>query len=130
MFDFGERLKNLRKENNWTQERLANKIGLSKTVISKYENNIQMPTLDTLIKMAVLFNVSMDYIAGIEKNQTMSLIGLSPEQSEIIHELSKIFVKKENIRKSNFNSKEYEIIGKIIVELFKTTTNEQIYRKL
>lgn len=123
MFDFGERLKNLRKENNWTQERLANKIGLSKTVISKYENNIQMPTLDTLIKMAVLFNVSMDYIAGIEKNQTMSLIGLSPEQSEIIHELSKIFVKKENIRKSNFNSKEYEIIGKIIVELFKTTSN-------
>lgn len=119
MFDFGERLKDLRKANNWTQQQLANKIGLSKTVISKYENNIQMPTIDTLVKLAALFNVSMDYITGLEKTHTMSLIGLTPEQAEIIRELSKIFIKKEKIRKNIFTTKEYEIIGKIIVELYK-----------
>lgn len=48
MFDFGERLKKLRKEKNWTQQQLANKIELSKTVISKYENGIQMPNLTRL----------------------------------------------------------------------------------
>lgn len=116
MFDFGERLKELRKDKNWTQQQLANKIELSKTVISKYENNIQMPTLDTLIKLAAIFNVSMDYMAGLEKSQTISLVGLTAEQSEIISKLAKIFQNKGIIRQMNFSSEQYEIIGKIIVE--------------
>lgn len=116
MFDFGERLKELRKNKNWTQQQLANKIELSKTVISKYENNIQMPTLDTLIKLAAIFNVSMDYITGLEKPQTISLVGLTTEQSEIISVLAKIFQNKGISRQMNFSSEQYEIIGKIIVE--------------
>jgi len=116
MFDFGERLKELRKEKNWTQQQLANKIELSKTVISKYENGIQMPTLDTLIKLAAIFNVSMDYFTGLEKPQTISLVGLTAEQSEIIRGLTKVFLNKGMSRKTNLTSEQYEIIGKIIVE--------------
>lgn len=116
MFDFGERLKELRKNKNWTQQQLANKIELSKTVISKYENNIQMPTLDTLIKLAAIFNVSMDYITGLEKPQTISLVGLTADQLEIISGLAKIFQNKGINRQMNFSSEQYEIIGKIIVE--------------
>lgn len=61
---FGERMKQLRIENNLTQEELAKKLSLSKSNISKYESNDVEPNIDTLNKLATLFNVSLDYLLG------------------------------------------------------------------
>lgn len=44
--NFGEILKNLRKSRNLTQKELGAKIGLSKAVVSKYENGMGYPTYD------------------------------------------------------------------------------------
>lgn len=60
MFDFGLRIRELRKSRNMSQEDLGRRIGRSKPVISSYENNIKIPPLDVLISISTVFNVSLD----------------------------------------------------------------------
>lgn len=64
MSSFGERLKELRKDFNLTQEQLANKFFLNKSSISRYENGTQLPEHDQLEKIADYFGVSIDYLLG------------------------------------------------------------------
>ena len=64
--DFGENFKKLRKSRNITQKELGAKIGLSKAVVSKYENGMGYPTYDVLIRIAQYFCVTTDYLLGLE----------------------------------------------------------------
>lgn len=58
----GERIRKLRKENKLSQAELANKIDVVSHMISQYENDKVMPSTETIIKIAKLFNVSIDYL--------------------------------------------------------------------
>lgn len=58
----GDKLSKLRKENNYTQEQLADVLGVSRQAISKWESNITYPETDKLIRMSELFNCSLDYL--------------------------------------------------------------------
>ncbi len=84
MFDFGLRIRELRESRNMSQETLGRRVGRSKPVISSYENNLKTPPLDVLINMANVFNVSLDYLVGIEKKETVSVDGLTPSQVETV----------------------------------------------
>ncbi|WP_202707632.1 helix-turn-helix domain-containing protein [Sporosalibacterium faouarense] len=64
MATFGERFKELRKEKNLTQEKLAVKFYLNKSSISRYEQNKQIPEIDLLEQFSDFFNVSIDYLLG------------------------------------------------------------------
>lgn len=64
--NFGERLKELRLERNIGQIQLAEAIGVGKSIISQWELNRCEPTLSNLIKIAKYFEVSIDYLAGLE----------------------------------------------------------------
>ncbi|QEK12756.1 helix-turn-helix transcriptional regulator [Crassaminicella thermophila] len=66
---FGDRLKELRIENNMTQEELAKKFNTGKASISHYESNRRMPDASTIEKFADFFNVSVDYILGRTNNK-------------------------------------------------------------
>jgi transcriptional regulator with XRE-family HTH domain len=54
----------LREESNLTIEQLAEKLGTVKQAISKYENNQREPKYETLVKIAEIFNVSIDFLFG------------------------------------------------------------------
>lgn len=58
----GEKLAKLRKENNYTQEQLADVLGISRQAISKWESSIAYPETDKLIRISELFNCSLDYL--------------------------------------------------------------------
>ena len=64
---FSENLKQLRSEKNIGQVELAKKIGVSKGVISLWENGLREPKLSNLINIASYFNVSLDYLAGLKE---------------------------------------------------------------
>ena len=64
--NFSERLKELRLENNLGQIELAKKLGVSKGIVSLWENNLREPKLSNLIIIAKFFNVSIDFLAGLE----------------------------------------------------------------
>lgn len=67
----GEKLSKLRKENNITQEQLADTLGVSRQSISKWENNEAYPETDKLIHMSEMFRCSLDYLLkdSVEKTQ-------------------------------------------------------------
>lgn len=67
-------LKSLRKGKRVSQEQLGNNLGFGKNTISQYETGIREPNLDTLIKLADYFNVSVDYLIGREKNTTTEVV--------------------------------------------------------
>lgn len=58
------RIKEERLNLNMNQEELGNKIGISNKNISKYESGIAKPNLDTLARLADIFNCSTDYLLG------------------------------------------------------------------
>lgn len=61
---FSERLRELRTDRSITQIALASALGVSKGVISLWENGLREPTLSNLIAIADFFDVSLDYLAG------------------------------------------------------------------
>lgn len=66
---FGEKLSLLRKENNYTQEQLAELLQVSRQSISKWESGLAYPETDRLIKIGKLFSCSMDYLLNDETTQ-------------------------------------------------------------
>ncbi len=62
----GERLKLLRIEKGLTQKQVAEIIGLTVKGYNFYELNLREPPIDTLKKLCKLFNVSSDYLLGLE----------------------------------------------------------------
>ena len=66
METFGVRLRNLRQENKIGQVELAKLIGVGKSIISLWERDECEPTLTKIIALAKFFNVSLDYLAGLE----------------------------------------------------------------
>jgi len=64
MATFSKRLKKLRKKNKVTLDELAREIDITKTTISRYENEKRVPKMDTVKKIADYFNVTTDYLIG------------------------------------------------------------------
>ena len=64
--NFATRLRELRIENNLSQQKLAIEIGVTQKAIDFWEKNINEPKASYIIKLAKYFNVSADYILGIE----------------------------------------------------------------
>lgn len=55
-----------RKANNLTQEELSKQLGGSKNLVSNYENRISTPDIYTLVKLADIFDITLDELAGRE----------------------------------------------------------------
>ena len=84
MVDFGKKLKKMRLESGYTQQQLATKLGITKSVVSYYELQERYPSPEVLIRLARIFNVSTDYLLGLETTEMISLSGLDAEDIIII----------------------------------------------
>lgn len=65
---FGDRLKELRKECNLTQEDIGNLCGVAKNTVSNWENNANQPSFEIVKKLAQYFGVTADYLLGLNQN--------------------------------------------------------------
>ncbi len=70
---FNEKLKMLRKENNLTQEKLAEKLNVSRQAITKWENNEGTPDIENLKQISILFDTTIDELVKDEKNITIGV---------------------------------------------------------
>lgn len=119
----GEKLSKLRKENNYTQEQLADVLGISRQAISKWESDITYPETDKLIRICKLFNCSIDYlliedeICSNQKNKNTSICKLLPENQLLMSEVSKyidmLFLYQRK------NAKTEELKEKLLNEMIK-----------
>jgi transcriptional regulator with XRE-family HTH domain len=64
MLDIGSKIATLRKAKKWSQEELAKKVNSSRVMIGNYERNSNTPSIDIILKIAKVFDVSIDYLAG------------------------------------------------------------------
>lgn len=63
--NFGEKIKQLRIEKEWTQEYVANQLNISMGALSRYETGMYEPkSLDLIKDFSILFDVSTDYLLG------------------------------------------------------------------
>ena len=103
MIIIGERIKELRKKEKYTQTELANLLGVTKSTIAAYENNSRLPSYDVLIKMAEVFKVSIDSLLLDRTEVVLDAHGLSIEQVHILNNLISYF-RRRNIIEDMFVS--------------------------
>lgn len=88
----GRRIKDLRIEQNLSQQQLGDLLGVSKVSICGYENGSRIPSLDIFNAMINIFGVSADYLLGREmfvvaEEESEYLAHLSKEEVDLVHEL-------------------------------------------
>ena len=76
MTKFNERIYALRKANNFTQEEIAQELKVSRQTISNWETGTAQPTIDKVIELANVFDVSMDELIGRSENKTKKASGI------------------------------------------------------
>ncbi len=84
---FGSRLKQLRSSKNLRQEQLGRLVGVNKTAIHYYENDMRQPPYETLIRLASIFNVTTDYLLGCEKKNVIDVSGLTTSEMTLVRSL-------------------------------------------
>ena len=83
MMTLGDKLSKLRKENNYTQEQLAELLNVSRQAISKWESNASYPETDKLIRISTLFDCSLDYLLKEELDTSEKTHEKIPESNYI-----------------------------------------------
>lgn len=78
---FGEKLKKLRKENNITQDELAEKIYVTRTAISKWETGTGYPSLDSLKMLSKIFGTSLDDLISDEDIENQKILNKKKAKS-------------------------------------------------
>jgi transcriptional regulator with XRE-family HTH domain len=84
MVDLGDKLRALRTEKRLTQLQVAQNVGVTKSVISAYENCVRYPSYSVLRKLASLYNVTADYLLGINNKRSIDITGLTDKQIEVL----------------------------------------------
>ncbi|MBS5852930.1 MAG: helix-turn-helix domain-containing protein [Bacilli bacterium] len=90
---WNKRIRDLREDNDMTQDDLASQLGISKRTLLRYESGVSEPTISVLISLSLLFNVSVDYIIGTKDTTEIDEISIKNELDSVIKSLEKI--KKE-----------------------------------
>ena len=72
----GARIKELRKEFGLSQVELATRMEVTKQTISNWENENIQPSIDMLVDLANIFNVTTDYLLGLDDVPRLSIEGL------------------------------------------------------
>ena len=83
MATFAERLKSLRREKGWSQQRLADELELSNSSVNMYERGEREPGFETMEAIADLFNVDMNYLYGRTDIKIADPIVLAPKKPTI-----------------------------------------------
>lgn len=92
VYDLGLRLKELRERKKLSQAQVAKRLSLTRSSISGYENNIAVPSIDVLTKMALMYGSTADYILGIDSRQVIVLDGLTDHQATLIQDMINMLV--------------------------------------
>lgn len=95
----GQFIKELRKKKGFTQEQLAETLGVSSRSISRWENGINMPDFDIVIQLANLFEISIEeFLDGEKKEDIMnkekvdSMLKVSDYENEQKLRMTKILI--------------------------------------
>ena len=85
MMNIGNVIKKYRKELGYTQEEMANRLGVTTPAVNKWENGNSNPDIELLAPIARLLHISLDILLSFHENLT------DLEIEELIHKMDKMF---------------------------------------
>ena len=94
LFSIAERIRALREKSGMTQAELARLLGLSRSGINAWEMGLPIPSTPYIVELSKSFNVSSDYLLGIENTSSISVKGLNEREVSIIADLGSCLSKK------------------------------------
>lgn len=106
---FANRLKIERENKGLSQVDLADRLGVSKQTIYKYEKGIAIPSVDTLVEIANIFDCSMDYLFGRTDKRSVAIV-------EVEHEgkIAKVGVPKDQAHRiSEIEQEVHKLLNEI-----------------
>lgn len=83
-------IKELREDNNMSQKELAKMLDISEKTLYRYECGTHEPPISTLLKISKIFNVSLNYIVGLDSLSINDVDNLKKELQNIEDTISKI----------------------------------------
>lgn len=86
----GNRIKQLRQQRGWSQAQLANKLNVHQKQISGYERDIHSPSIELLVRLAELFNVSLDYIAFDNREEKNIIPIADRELMQVVQQIDQL----------------------------------------
>ena len=94
-YELAENIKKLRIQKHLTQKELGSRLGITTSTVASYESQDRLPSIAVLIKLSSVFNVSIEYLLGINKNKTIDVSELSDEQVSALNVIVEQF-KEDN----------------------------------
>lgn len=101
LFTLADRIKSLRERTGITQAETARQLGISRSGVNAWEMGLSVPSTQYIIELAKIFDVSTDYLLGMENTSSISVKGLTPKQVSVLLDTIECF--KEVNEKNNSN---------------------------
>jgi len=88
-----QKLKQLRMSHNYSQKEVADKLGISPSVVSGYETGERTPSTEVLLSLSYLYKCSTDYLLGKSNEKPVVILdtdGLNQEQIQVLQSLIEV----------------------------------------
>ena len=82
-----DRIKSLREQQNRTQSDLAKQLGITRSSVNAWEMGISVPSTQYIVELAHIFNVSTDYLLGVNTTSSIGVAGLTDKDIELVNSI-------------------------------------------
>lgn len=86
-FSLADRLKMIRENAGMTQSQLAKSLHLTRSAVNGWEMGLSVPSTQCIVELAKIFNISTDYLLGMEHGAVLDVDGLSNNEVSILMDL-------------------------------------------
>ena len=82
-----DRIKNLREQKKITQSELAKQLGITRSSVNAWEMGISVPSTQYIVELANIFQVSTDFLLGVNNSASISVAGLTDQDIDLINRI-------------------------------------------
>ena len=82
-----EKVKKLREQKGLSQAELARLIGITRSSVNAWEMGISVPSTQYIVDLAGVFDISTDYLLGVDSSSTISVAGLTDSDILLVHSI-------------------------------------------
>ena len=82
-----DKIKTLRENLNLTQSALAKELGITRSSVNAWEMGISVPSTQYIVDLAGVFDISTDYLLGVDSSSTISVAGLTDSDILLVHSI-------------------------------------------
>lgn len=93
--NFSEKLRALRKESRCTQEDISRKLNMQRQTYCNYENNARIPSLETVVALAEIYHVSVDYLVRDVRDTSDFAAGRNSHEKKLLSDFSALSCDKQ-----------------------------------